>query len=925
MKRFLISPQGWSGSILFVLVCTHLIYHWTSAGIPWVNHSLWIGTHLGNALIAILLGTHLQQQFNPQHSNTLLLQILVSYLLLQLINYPLQNPILDDAQVFSWLKPQGAGLFAGAALMSLSGIIVFHSFQLNSFQLKKLMHWRSLLLPVLLLVLMVALSIRHQGYYFVGLSIVITAGYFLHDKKIPLHSFISSIFSTRKSWLYISLIFTSIVVHWSPAFFADSRLLLKYLFCMVMGALILLLSATHSATTLWAWISGWIGWISGAQRQNNNAHEIASLNSALGDVPLWKRLNQSRSISAVFALSFAVFRILLITTLTFLIIELPLRYWSIQTALYWVHDSISFAAIAYGIIFLIYCSLRTFLSWHAAAIMLFILAGLFSVTSEIKTRYLGVPLVPSDLNLINQALDSLVFIVGTAKAFLVFLTIFIVLSVFSLGVWRFAKRLANKSPWIGVRGALSLLAIFWLLQPGNWSLDEKIPNAWESGDSAGLYKKIGFITGFLFRYQQFYISPPQDFSNRSIPSLAAQINISLQDIPVLPQQITNQPQPHIIAIQSEAFWDPGLLHRELFPHGSPGNLSTICENYVGYCQTGYVEVPVFGGSTANSEFEFLTGLSMRLLPPATVPFVHYIQKPIPSIGWRLQQANYHTLGIHPNGGWFWNRDKAYPSLGFQEFLDISAFDDAEKNQLYVMDRAINQLIYNRIEQAQQAQFIFAVTMANHAPFTDQRYSSLRDVAIDWEQLPMLTEEEQQAIKTYSIGVRESRLALEELIRRYSEDNAPPVIIVFYGDHLPILGENYSIYHKAGFKTETMHDQFQEFFSTPYIVWSNQPLSTPLASSMTVSLLGQEVITLAGLNQSGLQQVVNQLQDSRFLRRPTRAQVLTKEQQMPLTEQQKIARQLYKHANFDALFDQSTPAFFGLMPPATIKPVADAHP
>ncbi|WP_049631258.1 LTA synthase family protein [Cellvibrio sp. pealriver] len=920
MKRFLTPPQSWSGCLLFLLVCTHLIYHWTTAGIQWINYSLWIATHLGNLLIAILIGTHLQQQLNPQRSNALLLQILIIYLLLQLINYPLQNPILDHAQAFFWLEPQGAGLFAGAALMSLSGIIIFHHFQLKS-----LMHWRSLLLPVFLLVLMIALATRHNSFYLVGLSITITAGYFLLDKKIPWHSFISGVFSTPTSWFYISLIFTSIIIHWSPPFFADTRLLVKYLFCILIGALIVLLSATHSATTLWAWISGWLDWISGTQNQNNNAHEIASLNSALGDAPLWKRLNQSRSISTLLALSLAALRILLITTLTFLIIELPLRYWSIQAALYWVHDSIFFAAIAYGAIFLIYCSLRTFLSWHAATIMLFILAGLFSVTSEIKTRYLGVPLVPSDLNLINQALDSLVFIVGTAKAFLIFSALFILLSVFSLGVWRFAKRLANRNPWIGMRGALSLLAIFWLLQPGNWSLDEKVPNAWESGDSAGLYKKIGFVTGFLFRYQQFYIRPPQGFSKQSITALATQINIDLQDIHVQPQQITHQPRPHIIAIQSEAFWDPGLLHSELFPHGSPGNLSTICKHYTGYCQTGYVEVPVFGGSTANSEFEFLTGLSMRLLPHATVPFVHYVQKPIPSIGWRLQQANYHTLGIHPNGGWFWNRDKAYPSLGFQEFLDISAFDDAEKNQLYVTDRAINNVVYDRIEQAQQPQFIFAVTMANHAPFTDQRYSSLRDVAIDWEQLPMLTEEEQQAIKTYSIGVRESRLALEELIHTYSEENAPPVIIVFYGDHLPILGENYSIYHKAGFKTETMHDQFQEFFSTPYLVWSNQPLSTPLASSMTVSLLGQEVITLAGLNPSGLQQVVSQLQDSRFLRRPTRAQVLSNEQQVPLTEQQKIARQLYKHANFDALFDQSTPAFFGLMPPATIKPVADANP
>lgn len=667
-----------------------------------------------------------------------------------------------------------------------------------------------------------------------------------------------------------------------------------------------------------------MNWISSGNN-GDYKHNHSSHRTGLTAIYQWATVAKSPNFIVASSLSLAILRIICITTLAFLIIELPLRNWSLNAALYWVKDYAFFAAIAYGFIFIIYCSLRTLLSWHAAAISLLILAALTSITSILKIRYLGVPLVPSDLNLMSQALDSLIFIAGKLNAILIFTALFILLSAFSLVVWHFSKVLINKNPWIGIRGACFFLIAFWLLQAGNWSLNDKVPNAWDAGDSTGLYKKIGFTAGFLFRYQQFYIHAPQDFSNHSILALATQLNIPLHNIPAHNQLAGMQTLPHIIAIQSEAFWDPGQLHPELFPQGSPGSLSTICSNYPSYCQTGYVDVPVFGGSTANSEFEFLTGLSMNLLPPATAPFVHYIQKPIPSIGWRLQQANYQTLGIHPNGGWFWNRDKVYPLLGFQEFLDIRAFEQAEKNQLYVMDHAINQVIKTRIEKAQQPQFIFAVTMANHAPFADQRYSSLRNETIDWEQLPMLTAEEQQSLKTYSIGVRESRLALEELINTYSKENAPPVIIVFYGDHLPILGEHYSIYQKAGFKTDKTRDQFRELFTTPYLVWSNQTISTSLADSMTVSLLGQEVLTMAGLGQSGLQQVISQLQETRFLRKPTRAQVLTNEQQLPLNTQQEMAKKLYQHANFDALFNQSTPIFFGLAPPVTASPVANTNP
>src|SRR5690606_2903573 len=115
----------------------------------------------------------------------------------------------------------------------------------------------------------------------------------------------------------------------------------------------------------------------------------------------------------------------------------------------------------------------------------------------VKTRYLGLPLIPSDLNLISQALDSLIFIAGKIKALFVFFMLFLVLILFSLTVWYFSKYLLNKSPWIGLRGLLAFCVAFWLLQPGKWSLNDKLPSAWESGNSSGLYRKVGFITGFL--------------------------------------------------------------------------------------------------------------------------------------------------------------------------------------------------------------------------------------------------------------------------------------------------------------------------------------------------------------------------------------------------------------------------------------------
>lgn len=897
MDKFQITPTYWIGCLLFLFLGSHLIGGWTATENIWIYSAISIAKIMTSSLAAGLIGVHLGKIPQQERNLSLLLSLAVVYLLLQLSSYPFLN-IINSSSRMLWCIPQGSGFFVAAAFITLIFIMLVN-----------IKDWKSYLTSGLLLGLIAVISIQHNLPQLIYLTISTIIGYFIcirRDKHYT--SLITAIGKHPIPWFYICLALVPILSNWSPPFPASTSLSIKYLICLLTGFCIVLIAASSPSRMLFQWLTRWMGWIS-----NNKI--LAEYRAAI-DIDIWNRLFQQRYFSVLFSLLIIFFRIALIISLALLIFELPVRDWSLTNVIIWIKSSLIYVAISAITFFILYVVLRVLLSRISAALLLLVLASITSCINTLKLLYLGVPLVPSDLNLINQAFDTLIFIAGTSTALLTYSALFLFFLLFALLIWRYSETFLNRNPWIGLRGLTGFLLAIWLLESSEKLMQDNIPNAWDSGNSTGLYTHAGVVSGFLFRYQQFYIESPPGFSAHSVFSLASSLNIHLPD-----QAVNNTQMPHIIAIQSEAFWDPGNLHRDLYPHGSPGDLSILCSNKTRantYCQTGSVEVPVFGGSTANSEFEFLTGLSIHLLPPGTVPFVHYIQKPIPSIGWQLKQANYQTLGIHPNGGWFWNRDKVYPLLGFEEFLDINAFENAATNQLYVTDQAINQLIEQRIGNARQPQFIFAVTMANHAPFVDERYSSLGNESIDWEQLPMLTTEEQQVIKTYSIGARESRRALDELIDTYSKENAPPVIIVFYGDHLPILGENYSIYHKAGFKAETMSDQFREFYSTPYLVWSNQKLSRPLATSMTISLLGQEIIDLAGLGNNGLQQLITQLQDTSLLRKATRTQILNNEQRAPLTQQQETLATLYRHANFDALFRQTALPFFGLQQPLIVS-------
>ena len=64
-------------------------------------------------------------------------------------------------------------------------------------------------------------------------------------------------------------------------------------------------------------------------------------------------------------------------------------------------------------------------------------------------------------------------------------------------------------------------------------------------------------------------------------------------------------------------------------------------------QTGYLNVSVKGGNTANTEFEFLTGDTMAFLPAGSIPYQQYITKDTPSMASYLKSLGYETYAMHP--------------------------------------------------------------------------------------------------------------------------------------------------------------------------------------------------------------------------------------------------------------------------------------
>lgn len=134
--------------------------------------------------------------------------------------------------------------------------------------------------------------------------------------------------------------------------------------------------------------------------------------------------------------------------------------------------------------------------------------------------------------------------------------------------------------------------------------------------------QYGYLLSFFLSLRDLKGVKPKDYRPEKVDKLAEGfLSASSAEIKS-PRQ-----HPDLIVIMNESFADLGILGKR--PNTNipiTPVLDSIHENAV----RGLALSSVYGGVTANSEYEFLTGNSMAFFPPGTLPYQQYIHgKPIP--------------------------------------------------------------------------------------------------------------------------------------------------------------------------------------------------------------------------------------------------------------------------------------------------------
>lgn len=262
---------------------------------------------------------------------------------------------------------------------------------------------------------------------------------------------------------------------------------------------------------------------------------------------------------------------------------------------------------------------------------------------------------------------------------------------------------------------------------------------------------------------------------------------------------------HIVLLES--FWDPSELKKAKFKQNPLSPEFRQLWKSTGY---SHALTPVFGGGTANSEFEVLCGFPIT---KDNIKFERQLLNDVPCLPHILAEKDYRTVVSHPNAPVFWNRVNAYKRIGFQTYWSKQDFVLDDMNGEFLADSSLYRQVTEKISESietKQPILDYIVTYFGHwnYPLNESRPSTISSSSKH--------ENVTAYANTAYYKSRELMAFINDMRKR-----DPEGIIVVYGDHLPSLGENFAGYVESGVLTSNKTDftpaMFKFFVSTPIII------------------------------------------------------------------------------------------------------------
>lgn len=315
------------------------------------------------------------------------------------------------------------------------------------------------------------------------------------------------------------------------------------------------------------------------------------------------------------------------------------------------------------------------------------------------------------------------------------------------------------------------------------------------------YRRNGMIGGLLYNQFSTAMARPDGYSREGMRRITAKWQAIAEEQSAA--TVNSIEDINIVVVLSEAFSDPTDVEPAKLQDPIP-----FTRSLMGRTTSGTMLAQIFGGGTANMEFEVITSQSLALLQPQVVsPYQQFVSDQVsyPSIVGYLKQHGHRAIAIHPYVTAMYQRPDVYRAFGIGEFVHDTTMQETETidSSEFISDESAFQELRWQLRQSEKPIFVNLVTMQNHYP--------MANVYDDPWPVSQVTGSTKAGLAGYARGLNHSDNALKRLLSDLAESEEKTAV-VFYGDHLPAFWSD-EIYQRNG---------EQKMRSTPFFVWTNFP-------------------------------------------------------------------------------------------------------
>lgn len=376
---------------------------------------------------------------------------------------------------------------------------------------------------------------------------------------------------------------------------------------------------------------------------------------------------------------------------------------------------------------------------------------------------------------------------------------------------------------------------------------------------AGAYDRYGFAYCFSRSVIERGITKPDDYSEDSVGSIMSSITdddsvavSSDAQTESSGEAAADEEKPNIIFLQLESFIDIDTLDAVDVSGDPTPYYNYLKKNY----PSGRMTTPVMGAGTVYTEFEMLTGISVKLFGLGECPYYTVLDdRACESLALDLKPYGYASHAIHNNTATFYDRNTVYPNLGFDTFTPIEYMTDIERNKLgWAKDSVLTNEITKALDSTEESDFIYTVSVQCHGKYDSEYKAADGDITARLDDAYISQhygDADGEKITAYNNSltyyVNEER-EVDDFLREltaYLESRDEKTVLVMFGDHMPDFG----------LEGDLTNEEFTPY-DTEYVIWSNFGLEaddTDLCayelSAHVCSLLGYTGGPIMELHQS----------------------------------------------------------------------------